>query len=334
MLEVARIGFIGCGGMARTHMKIIQRYVPQFKIRGFMDVNQDKAKNAWKDFSGDYYTTDLDRLLNDPEVDAVYICTHHDTHLPIGVKAAEAGKDIFMEKPLALTIKECEKMEEAVEETGIKFMVGFTQRFSALSQKAKELVSDPTVTWGRQIQAKWADTSWAQDSKEGGGNVLSTGCHTIDLLCWFNPSKPVEIHAEGGTIRHTRREVIDTTVAVIRFENGAVAAAIIADCGPAGLPMMAYELLGEGHGAFILNWQELWFNSPLQGLARRMEIDLRILEGTVWDYGLIQENEAFADYVLGGGPSPVPVEDGTRATLLILRAFESIRTGKTQAINL
>jgi len=333
MSGVVRVGFIGCGGAAQWHMKIMQ-LMPQFRMRAMMDIDEEKAKKAYADFRADYYTTDLNRILKDPEIDAIYICTHHETHVPISIKAAEAGKHIFCEKPLALTIEECKKMEETVKATGVKFMLGFTQRFSNLSQKAKELVPKPTMTWGRQVQDRWPDTHWAQDPITGGGNVLSTGCHTIDLICWFNPSKPVEIHAEGGSIRHLNKEVIDTMMAVIRFENGSVATAIIADCGPSGLPMMAYELLGEAHGAFLLNFQELWYNSPLGGLWNKVDIKLRTRPESPWDYGTIQENEAFADYILHNGPSPAPVEDGTRATLLILKAFESIRTGKTQTFNL
>jgi len=335
MSGAVRVGFIGCGGMARTHMRIMQT-MPQFQMRAMMDIVEEAAKKAYMDFKADYYTTDLNRIWKDPEIDAVYICTHHNTHAPISIKAAKAGKHIFCEKPLALTIEECKSIEETVKETGIKFMIGFTQRFSNLSQKAKELVPKPTMTWGRQIQTRWPDNHWAQDPVEGGGNVLSTGCHTIDLICWFNPSKPVEIHAEGGSMRHANKEVIDTVMAVIRFENGSVATAIIADCGPAGLPMMTYELLGEGHGALILNWQGLWYNSPPNGLENKIDVKLRIPEGTwaPWDYGLIQENEAFADYILRGEPSPVPVEDGTRATLLVLKGFKSIRTGQPQEINL
>jgi len=333
MSEIVRVGFIGCGGMARTHMKIMQS-MPQFRMKAMMDIDEEKAKKTCADFKADYYTTDLNRVLKDPEVDAVYVCTHHDTHAPMSIRAAEAGKHIFCEKPLALTIEECKNMEETVKATGVKFMVGFTQRFSTLSQKAKELVPKPVMTWGRQIQGRWADNHWAQDPIKGGGNVLSTGCHTIDLVCWFNPSEAVEIHAEGGSMRHVNKEVIDTMISTIRFENGSVAAAIIADCGPVGLPMMAYELLGEGHGAFLLNWQELWYNSPLQGVGSKMDLKLRIIGEGGWDYGLIQENEAFAEYILRGGPSPAPVEDGTRATLLILKAFESIRTGKTQTVDL
>ena len=336
MSEVVHVAFIGCGHMARSHMKIIQQYVPKIHIRATMDISEEAAKSAYMDFKADYYTSEVDRVLKDPEVNAVYICTRHDTHVPVGKKAAEAGKNIFMEKPLALTIEKCKEMEDTVRSTGIKFMSGFPQRFSTLSQRARELVPKPTMTWGRQTQGRWDDNAWYQDPIQGGGNVLSTGCHTFDLVCWFNPSKPVQVYAQGGTMRHSNKDVIDTATAVIRFENGSVATAMVADCAPVGLPMMAYELLGEGHGAFILNWQELWYNSEPNGVGNKIDVKLRIPEGrrAPWDYGLIQESEAFADYILHGGPSPVPVEDGTRATLLVLQTFKSIRTGRPQEINL
>jgi predicted dehydrogenase len=323
MSEVVRVGVIGCGGISHGHMSNM-KLLPQFHLRATMDIVEDAAKSACKEFGADYYTTDLNRVLKDPEIDAVYICTHHNTHVPIGIKAANAGKHIFCEKPLALTIEECDQMVNTVKATGVKFMVGFHLRFAPLCKTAKEIVPKPVMTWGRMIQDRWPDDSWAQDPVEGGGNVLSVGCHTTDMVCWFNPSKPVEVHAEGGTMRHASKNVIDTMVSTIRFENGSVGVTIVADCGPAGLPAIAYELLGEGEGVYVIPRLEFWHNGQ--------KVDINTVGGGGKEY--IHENRAFAEYVLHGGPSPVSVEDGRMTTLLILKGFESVRTGKSQEINL
>jgi predicted dehydrogenase len=153
----------------------------------------------------------------------------------------------------------------------------------------------------------------------------------MDLIAWFNPSKPVRVSAEGGTLTHENTDVIDNIVSTITFENGSIGAAIIGDCGPGGLPKLSYELIGEGKGAYINNFYELWAN------AQKKDVKLRIYggEGYVvggWDYGLPQEQEAFAKYIAEGGASPVPVEDAVRASRMILKAFESIRTGRPQSL--
>lgn len=144
--------------------------MPQFRVRAMMDIVEEEAKKTYTEFKADYYTTDLNRVLKDPEVDAVYVCTHHNNHVPISISAAEAGKHIFCEKPLALTIEECRRMEETVKETRVQFMMGFPQRFSTLSQKAKELV--PTDQTG--VPKRYKKRLVTKDERQSKQTVTET----------------------------------------------------------------------------------------------------------------------------------------------------------------
>lgn len=226
-----RIAMVGCGNMGRGHLGCMEEERTGLIPWAMVDVEEKRAEEACAKWGAKYFTTDFDKVLRDPDVDAVMICTHHETHAPLCIKAAENGKNVFVEKPLALKLEECHDIERAVRSSGVKFMIGYCERFSTLSAMARELVPHPTITWGRQIDDRWPDDSWAQNPITGGGNVFSQGCHTMDLIAWFNPSKPVRISAEGGTLTHENTDVIDNIVSTITFENGSIGAAIIGDCG-------------------------------------------------------------------------------------------------------
>ena len=167
-------------------------------------------------------TTDPQDLFNDDLVDVVLICTHHDLHVPLAIEAAEAGKQIFVEKPLALTIEGCEQIEAAVERTGVKLMTGFQARFLALHCQTQRGDSNPRLSLS---DSSWirggAMIVWANDPIEGGGNVLSQGCHLFDAMCWLAGAEPTTVYAEGGNLTHPKiPEITDSVVATIRFANG------------------------------------------------------------------------------------------------------------------
>lgn len=100
------IGIIGCGAIAREHLAAIQT-IPGLKPYAYCDLHGERAESFLRDYGGSYAATSPGRLLDDPAINALYICTHHDTHTPLAVAACEAGKNVMMEKPLALTVDEC-----------------------------------------------------------------------------------------------------------------------------------------------------------------------------------------------------------------------------------
>jgi len=196
MSKKVGVGLIGCGGMGRHHAADLAN-IENVGVRGYADIRQEAAEATMREFGGDFYTTDANKFFDDDRIDVVLICTHHHLHKPYAVEAAKAGKHIFVEKPLALTIEECKEIEEAVESAGVKLMVGFQARFSPFVDKLKETIPKPLVTFGQLVDPRWGDSSWANDPIEGGGNVLSQGCHLFDMMYWLNESEPVTIFAEG-----------------------------------------------------------------------------------------------------------------------------------------
>lgn len=336
MKEKVGVGFIGCGNMGRAHAQIMKTF-PEVHLRGFADVRAETAERLCEEVGGEYHTTDVERVLNDRAIDLVLVCTHHDSHAPLCVEAAKAGKHIFVEKPLALTIEECIRIERAVDEAGVKLLVGFQARFSPFVRRLKEAIPHPFIIFGQMVDPRWPDESWANDPVKGGGNVLSQGCHTFDLICWFSGSEPSTVYAGGGNFTHPCLPIVDGVMAVIGFENGAVAGALIGDCGANPLTGKAfYELyagdkVGVLYGYYAEPKVKFWGTE-----SEEFTIDDLPPEKQDWRsaHGYVDMLRAWIDWV---GKEVVPFEgakarDGTRATALGIKAIKALREGCPQRV--
>ena len=195
------VAIFGCGSMGEIHARCLSQ-IEGVRLRALCDADETRARALASSFPADYTTTDPERVFRDDAVDAVYVCTYHDTHSTLAIRAAEARKHVMMEKPLALTLRECYEVGEAVEKHGITLMTGFKMRYYPSVARAREFIPSPIVTIAQMMDARWPDDFWANDPVKGGGNVLSQGCHTMDLVCHLSGSEPVR-HLRGGRKLHS-----------------------------------------------------------------------------------------------------------------------------------
>jgi predicted dehydrogenase len=320
-----RVAVIGCGSMGETHAVCLSR-IDGVRLHAFCDVDEQRASALSARFAGSYATTDHERILRDGTVDAVYICTHHDTHSSLAIRAAEEHKHVMMEKPLALTLRECYDVGNAVEKNGISFMTGFKMRYYPSVARAKQFIPLPLVTIAQMMDARWPDGFWANDPRKGGGNILSQGCHTMDLVCHLNGSRPVRIYAEGGNFSHPSIDIVDNLVATIRFENGSVASVALGDSGQTPfVSKFSYQLTDGRKTAHLRD--RLKTVTLFDGENTTETADPE-------EYGFIEENNDFIRALRSGTPPPITHIDGLRATLLVLTAFESLKTGLPQTLTL
>ncbi len=294
------------------------------QIHALCDVDEQRARALCDQFHGTYATTDPERALRDDDVDAVYICTHHDTHSMLAIRAAEARKHVMMEKPLALTLEECYAVGNAVEKHGITFMTGFKMRYYPSVARARAFIPAPLVTVGQMLDARWPDDFWANDPRKGGGNILSQGCHTMDLVCHLNGSPPVRIFAEGGNYTHPGVQIFDNIVATIGFANGTIASVVQGDSGQTPfVSKFSFQLTDGRRTAHLRN--RLKTVTLFDGEHVQETVDPE-------EYGFAEENADFIRSLRQKTPPPITHVDGLRATLLILNAFEAIRTGRPQPL--
>ena len=330
MSDSVNMALIGCGGMGRSHLRRA-RDVPALNFEAYVDALEEAAAGAFHEFGGRYHTTDVETVWDDDEIDAVLIATHHDSHTPFATQAAAAGKHIFLEKPMALTIEECLEIEEAVARSGVKLMMGFKFRFAPLVAKVKEVIPKPLVTVGQSLHPNMK--GWAITPERGGGPVLSNGCHAFDLVYWLNESEPVRISAAGGALTHPEIGLVDNAAVSVQFENGSIASIIAGDSGDARYTSKFFFEVLDGQRTATLHdrCHKVTFGD--------CEIDSLSVEelpppAPSDPEGTRGELEAWARCLLDDTEPPIGPRDGTRATAMVLKAFEAIRSGKTQELGL
>ncbi|TWU45133.1 Glucose--fructose oxidoreductase precursor [Novipirellula aureliae] len=223
------IGVVGCGMIAGFHAKAIAD-ANGAELIGGVDRSPDLAKNFAEKNGCKAYNT-LAEMLADPAIDAVSICTPSGVHMDPAVEAAQAGKHVFVEKPLEITTERCDKIIQACEKSDVRLAVTFQSRFHKSSQIVKKAVDEGrfgTITMG-DAYVKWFRTQEYYDSGawrgtwalDGGGALMNQAVHSVDLLLWLMGDVK-EISAMTTTATHERIEVEDIAVATLRFANGAL----------------------------------------------------------------------------------------------------------------
>jgi len=314
---------IGCGSIGEIHTQCLAQ-LDGMKMVAYCDTLIDRAKALHRKYGGLYSTDDPDQIFRDNAIDVIYICTHHDTHSTLAIKACEAGKHIMIEKPLALTLEECYRVGEAVEKSGVKLMTAFKMRYYPMVKRAKEFIKKPLVTVAQMMDARWHDDLWANDPVRGGGNVLSQGCHTMDIVYFFNQCEPVRIYAEGGNLHHPNLDIIDNIVATILFENGSIASVTQGDSGQTPyVSKFSFQMM-DGLKTVHL-YDRMKTGTFFDGEKTEIHHDAE-------EYGFLEENRDFIHALQTGTPLSVNYRDGLRATLMILKAFEAIKTGQPQEV--
>lgn len=319
-----RVAFIGCGLIAEEHLRAIEHIDGLLSV-AYCDIDRSRAERLLGLYGGSYATDDLDRLLGDDQIDAVYICTHHDSHMPIAVMACTAGKHIMMEKPLALTLEDCTVIQAAVVQSGVTMMTAFKLRYYPMVERARQFIAAPVMVIAQLMDARWPDSFWAQDPVKGGGNLLSQGVHAMDMLRYLMRSEPVRIYAEGGVFTHGGGSINDTFVATVLFENGRIASLAQSDAGETPyVSKFSFQVVDGVKSVHLHN--RLKSATFFDGHTTETLFDEQEL-------GMIAENREFLRALQTGTQPASDVRDGVCATAMVLKAFDAIRTGMPQEMN-
>lgn len=319
-----QLGLIGCGSLGRVHAECVKKIAGPARFAAFADTSEAAAQSALSDFGGDYATTDVERVLTDKRIAAVYICTRHDSHAPLAIAAARAQKHILIEKPLALRLQDCQAVADAVQQAGVYLMPAFKMRYYPLVQKAHAFIPRPQVLLGQMMDNRWGDDSWAQDPIQGGANVHSQGCHTTDILRYFAGAEPKRIWAAGGMLTHPGHPCIDQCVASIQFANGHVASWVQGDAALGQFTSkFFFELFGDGKSVQLHDRlkQATFFDGEKTWTEQRSE-----------EEGFLLENREFIAALAEARPPALTALDGIQATRMVLAADQAIRTGRVQEL--
>lgn len=138
-MKKLKVGIIGAGRIGQVHAKSITYHIPQAEILAISDIYEDGAAKVANELGIPAYYKDYHKILENPDIDAVLICSSTDTHADIACEAAAAGKHIFCEKPVDLTVAKIKKVIEAVDKAGVKLQIGFNRRYDHNLRKSKSL---------------------------------------------------------------------------------------------------------------------------------------------------------------------------------------------------
>jgi predicted dehydrogenase len=351
-MDKVRLGVIGCGGMCGVHLPSVggkapgisaelQPFAEAVEIRGLADVDQVKAEAYRQKFGGEYITDDVERIFGDPDIDAVLITTWHDTHGPYSLRALESGKHVLIEKPMAMTLQECDDILAAEEKTGLKYMVAFRCRFAKGASDVKQAIPQPdNIIASARRGGIWPEGIWPQDPIKGGGQILSQGCHVVDMMFHLAGSEPESVYAVGGVFHHPSPLVIDTINASIRYKNGSVGAFLGGDGGvgslllpPAFVSCPFFVMVADkGKSAISIDHgQNARFESCVPEDEWKPPYASREYSEEFGDLvasGLPDILPAFAKSIIKDETPPATAFDGARTTRFVLKCFESARTGK------
>ena len=221
-------GIIGAGGIAdRRTIPEMKQVADNAELLAVMDVNPEAAERVARKYDvGAFYTTE-EELLSHPGVEAVYIATPQNVHHGQVLQAAQHGKHILCEKPMATSLKDAEEMIEACDKAGVKLGFDYMMRFNRYNEKIKELVDSGAIgqpVMGRAQLTCWYPPmpgAWRQKREIAyGGSLIDMGSHCLDLLEWIFSTRIAEVFAFHDSLVQDY-DVEDTSTVVLRFENGA-----------------------------------------------------------------------------------------------------------------
>ncbi len=220
-------GVIGCGGIAS------RRTIPEgltkaknARLISVMDIDKDKAKEVGERF-GLEYSTDIEDILNDSRIQAVYIATPVYLHKEQVIKSAISGKHILCEKPLALNSKDAEIAIDICKKNNVKLGVGYMMRFHSLHKKAREMIKNGElgeIVFARAQLSCWyppIQGAWRQDpTLGGGGSLIDMGSHCLDLLEYILDTEIETVSCFADNVIHNYKSE-DSSVVMVRFKNKA-----------------------------------------------------------------------------------------------------------------
>jgi len=304
-----RVGFVGAGNYASSMLLPLLAAEEDVELRHVATTRSLTAMNAQRRFGFTTVSTDAAEVLEDDSVDAVFIVTRHRSHADLTCRALEAGKSVFVEKPLALSLDELNRILAVVDATGNdRLMVGFNRRFAPLLVDMRRRFARPmngAVARYAVNAGSLSQKSWYADEHSEGTRFVGEGGHFIDTLSWWLDSRPTQVHALQG------RDPNDLIVS-LSFENGSIAGLSYVTNGNPRFPKEIFEASAGGRSARLDNFRAatVWGGSP-----RRTRRSFGAI-----DKGQRGQLEAFVRSVRSGGPMPIDLVSlaaTTRATLAV-----------------
>jgi predicted dehydrogenase len=275
------------------------------------------AQHAAKKFGFAYAASSEDQIINDPDINTVAILTRHDTHAELVLKALQAGKHVFVEKPLAINVEQLEQITESLRLNLQSLLaVGFNRRFSPLAQQLSAFLKNRSESLYAhyRVNAGYLPLNhWTQDPEIGGGRIIGESCHFVDFITFLVGAAPISVSAialpDGGKYRE------DNVSMTFTFPDGSVGVVDYLANGDKSFPKERVEVFCGGKIAVLDDFRSL---EMVQDGRRKT---VKGAQDKGWKY----EWAAFAKAIREGGEPPIPYEQLLGVTKATFVAVESVR---------
>ena len=328
-MQKLKVGIIGAGRIGQVHAKSITYHIPQAEIVAISDIYLEGAMKVADELGIPNACADYHEILNNPEIEAVLICSSTDTHADIAVEAAEAGKHIFCEKPVDLTVAKIKKVISAVEKAGVKLQVGFNRRYDHNFAEIKRLANEGKLGKLQTIKITSRDPEppAIEYVKVSGGIFLDMTIHDFDMVRFMSGSEVEEVFAYGAVLVDPaigEAGDIDTAVISMKLANGAIA--VIDNCRRASYGYdQRVEAFGSlGQVAISNDSESTAVVSDANGVHGEVPLNF-FLERYMGAY--VEEVSEFIDCVVNDKPVTVGLDCGLQPVLIGIAAKKSLETG-------
>lgn len=312
------LGVLGAGAFANAVLLPAIKKAGDISLVGIASAGGLHAQVSGSKFGFQYATSSDEEILNDPNINTVAILTRHDSHADLVVKALKAGKNVFVEKPLATTPEQLAKIEKSLRNTQYILLAGFNRRFSPLARSLSSFIlprNEPLHVHYR-INAGFIPLNhWTQDEILGGGRIIGEGCHFIDFITFLVGAAPVSVMGHALPDNGKYRE--DNVSISLTFPDGSIGVVDYLANGDKSFPKERVEVFCGGAVAVLDDFRSL--QMIRDGKKKK--------ERKAQDKGWKDEWKAFAKSIHEGGAPPIPYEHLINVTKATFAAVESIRTG-------
>lgn len=329
--DQVRIGMIGAGAFAKSVLLPILKCMRGVQLATLCTATGLSAQSTAKKFGFAACTTDPEAIFDDSQVHAVLIATRHHLHAPLAIRALQAGKHVFVEKPLALDEEQLHALLKAVDsDSAARLMVGFNRRFAPLTQRIKQVYETrkaPLAIHYRVNAGFVPPEHWLHDPHEGGGRIIGEVCHFVDWMHYLTGVAPRFVYAQAlpGGGRHITE---DNVLITVTFGDGSVGTIHYLANGDPRVPKERIEVFGNGVVAIIEDFQ----SGAVFQQGKRMALGHRLWSRQ--DKGHAAELGAFMTAVKADGRAPIPLESAVLVTLTTLKIHDSLRENTPMPIDL
>lgn len=305
--KTINVAIIGAGNFAKTvHLPNLEKLKDKYNIYAICDLDSLNAKMTAEKYKANYATTDFEKILDDKNVNLVMICTRHNLHAKLSVKALKKGKAVFLEKPMAINKEELDKLVDVIKETNLPFMVGFNRRFSPFSQKIKKELQDrinPMMISYRMNAGYIPMGHWVH---EAGGRIVGEACHIIDLFNYFTDSEIKSVTADKLTPTTQAISSEDNVSINVNYKDGSVANLIYTSLGFKDFPKEILEIFCDEKIIKMVDYAEI--------IGYGLNFDERELKKQ--NKGHLNELVEFYDFIMGKTKRlPISLDDMAQTTL-------------------